>query len=419
MDKLVLICSFFITVVCIVRCCLSSKKSLSDLFLNLSLLALVVITIVYYLGITSKLVQFPHFYRLGTLATFIYMPASFLFIKYTLEKSHFKFTDILLFAPALIFLADYLPFFFDSTESKLAALQYDIAHETIYLHIQSRWMPHGTYYIVQNSLGVLLGILQLNMIASLLKFGGKAYYIDNKHIIQWFAVWSFLLIASCLPDLLNGTAGYSINIKDYIYVTPCLLLYFLYPISILLNPRLLYGSRGFWISKEQPSKFKQLLNHLSLSQQQIQIDTHINDILGHSLQLLKESGHTNGAYLLDIPNNKKYFAEAQANQLKFTLDKIITDNKIYLMKQLSVADLAKAMSIEPKYLSAFIKHYIGMSFKDYINTYKVKAFIEHYHQSETKDLRASASASGFDNENELYAAFKKITGASPDQFIAG
>ena len=417
MDKLVLICSFFITVVCIVRCCLSSKKSLSDLFLNLSLFALVVITIVYYLGITSKLVQFPHFYRLGTLATFIYMPASFLFIKYTLEKSHLKYRDLLLFLPAFIFFADYLPFFFDSTEAKLAALQYDIVHETIYQHIQSRWMPHGTYYIVQNSLGVLLGILQLNMIAGLLKLGGKAYYIDNKHIIQWFAVWSFLLIASCLPDVLNGTIGYSINIKDYIYVTPCLLLYFLYPISILINPRLLYGSKGFWISKDQPSKLRQVLNHLSISQQQIQIDTHINDILGHSLQLLKESG--NGAYMLDIPNNKKYFAEAQANQLKFTLDKIITINKIYLMKELSVADLAKAMSVDPQHLSTFIKHYIGLSFKDYIDTYKVKAFIEHYNQSETKNLKASASASGFDNENELNGAFKKITGVSPDQFIAG
>lgn len=419
MDKLVLICSFFVTVVCIVRCCLSSKKSLSDLFLNLSLLALIIITIVYYLGITDKLVEFPHFYRLGTLSTFIYMPASFLFIKYTLEKSRFQVTDLLFFTPALLFLADYLPFFLSSTENKLLAIQYDITHEAIYQHVQSRWMPHGTYYIVQNGLGVFLGILQLNMIASLLKLGGKAFYIDNKHIIQWFAVWSFLLIASCLPDLLNGTIGYSINIKDYIYVTPCLLLYFLYPISILLNPRLLYGSRGFWISKDQPSKFRQLLNHLSLSQQQIQIDTHINDILGHSLQLLKESGHGNGAYLLDIPNNKKYFAEAQANQLKFTLDKIITDNKIYLMKKLSVADLANAMSIDPQHLSSFIKHYIGMSFKDYIDTYKVKAFIEHYHQSETKNLKASASASGFDNENELNGAFKKITGTFPDQFIAG
>lgn len=418
MDKLVLICAFFITVVCIVRCCLSSKKSLSDIFLNLSLFALVIITIVYYLGITSKLIQFPHFYRLGTLATFIYMPASFLFVKYTLEKSNFKFKDLILFLPALVFLADFMPFFMQNADAKLAALQYDLQNESAYLHIQSRWMPHGTYYIVQNCLGVMLGGLQLYRIANLLKLGGKAFYIDNKHIIQWFSVWSFLLIASCLPDLLNGTLGYTITIKDYIYITPCLLLYFLYPLSILLNPRLLYGSKGFWISKDQPSKFKQFLNHLSVSQQQLQIDAHINDIMGHSLQLLKESGHANSATFLDIPNNKKYFAEAQANQLKFTLDKIITDNKIYLMKQLSVKDLANAMSVNPHHLDDFINHYIGLTFIDYINSYKVKAFIDHYYQSETKNLKVSANASGFDTENELLGAFKKITGTWPDQFIA-
>ncbi len=416
MDKLVLICSFFVTVVCIVRCCLSSKKSLSDLFLNLSLLALIIISIVYYLGITSKLVQFPHFYRLGTLSTFIYMPASFLFIKYTLEKSRIKFTDLLLFTPALIFLADYLPFFLLNTETKLAALQYDIAHETIYLHIQSRWMPHGTYYIVQNSLGVLLGILQLNMIASLLKLGGKAFYFDNKHIIQWFAVWSFLLIASCLPDLLNGTIGIEVDIKEYIFVTPCLLLYFLYPLSILINPRLLYGSRGFWISKDKPGKIKQLLKTLSASQQKLQIDHHINDILGHSLQLLRNS-QNGGAGALEIPNDKTYLAEEQATLLKSTLDKIIIDNKIYLMKNLSLPELAIAMSIDKEHLASFITHYLGMSYNDLMDTYRIKAFIQHYSLSVNKDISYAAKQAGFDNENTLMDAFKKITGMNPDQYF--
>lgn len=389
---------------------------MSDAFLNISLLALIIITIVYYLSITSSISDYPHFYRLGTLSTFVYMPASFLFIKYTLEKSRFKPVDLLLFLPAFIFLFDYLPFFFQSSASKLIALQADIANQTVYLHLQSRWMPPGTYYIVQNSFGVLLGIMQLRLIAQLLNIGGKAYYQDNAQIIQWFAVWSFLLIASCLPDVLKGTLGVEIDIKEYIFVTPCLLLYFLYPLSILINPRLLYGSKGFWISKDKPSKAKQVLNALTISQQKLQIDQHINDILGHSLQLLKES-RNNASLSLDIPHDKKYFAEAQASQLKATLDKIIIDNKIYLMKDLSLSELAGAMSIDQQYLSSFITHYMGMSFIELMDTYRIKAFIEHYRLSENKDINHSAKLVGFDSENKLLEAFKKITGTNPQQYF--
>lgn len=389
---------------------------MSDAFLNISLLALIVITIVYYLGITSSISDYPHFYRLGTLSTFIYMPASFLFIKYTLEKSRFKLVDLLLFLPALVFLIDYLPFFIQNADVKLKALQYDIANQTIYQHLQSRMMPPGTYYILQNSFGVLLGIMQLSLIAQLLKIGGKVYYQDNAHIIQWFAVWSFLLIASCLPDVLKGTIGVEIDIKEYIFVTPCLLLYFLYPLSILINPRLLYGSRGFWISKDKPSKAKQLLDSLTVSQQKLQIDQHINDILGHSLQLLKEARDSN-ALSLNIPHDKQYFAEAQASQLKTTLDKIIIDNKIYLMKDLSMTELASAMSIDPQHLSTFITHYMGMTYNELMDTYRIKAFIEHYRLSENKDISTSAKLVGFDNENKLLEAFKKITGTNPQQYF--
>lgn len=416
MDKLVLICSFFITVVCIVRCCLSSKKNLSDAFLNISLFSLIIITIVYYLGITATISDYPHFYRLGTLSTFIYMPASFLFVKYTLEKSRFKIADLLLFLPAFVFFIDYLPFFLQSAEYKIQSLQYDIANQTIAQHLQSRWMPPGTYFIIQNILGVALGLMQLRLITHLLKIGGKAYYHDNAHIIQWFAVWSFLLIASCLPDLMKGTMGIEVDIKEYIFVTPCLLLYFLYPLSILINPRLLYGSRGFWISKDKPSKVKQLLDTLSVSQQKLQIDQHINDILGHSLQLLKDS-QNGGAGALEIPNDKTYLAEEQATLLKSTLDKIIIDNKIYLMKSLSMSELATAMSIDKQHLASFITHYLGMSYNDLMDTYRIKVFIEHYRLSDNKDISYSAKQAGFDDESKLMDAFKKITGTNPDQYF--
>ena len=418
MDKLILICSFFITVVCIVRCCLTSKKNLSDIFLNISLLFLLLITIVYYLGVSSSITDFPHFYRIGTISTFIYMPASYLFIKYTLQKSKFKFADLIVFIPAALFLLDYLPFFLQNADYKLKALLLDINNESVHLHLQSQWMPAGTYYILQNSLGVVLGVMQLRLIAKLLMLGGKAYYKDNANIIQWFAVWSFLLIASCLPDVLNGTIGYAINIKDYIYVTPCLLLYFLYPLSILINPRLLYGSRGFWISKNSPAKITQLINALTISRQKVQIDNHINDILGHSLQLLQESNHQSS--VVNLPNfsaDKKYFDESQAAHLKKTLDTIITVNKIYLVKQLDIKDLASAMSVHHNYLQAFISQYIGLSFSDFIDSYRIKAFIDHYTSSELKSIHESAIASGFDNENNMMEAFKKITGTNPDLYF--
>jgi YesN/AraC family two-component response regulator len=192
----------------------------------------------------------------------------------------------------------------------------------------------------------------------------------------------------------------------------------LYPLSILINPRLLYGSRGFWISKNGPAKITQLINALTISRQKVQIDNHINDILGHSLQLLQESNHQSS--VVNLPNfsaDKKYFDESQAAHLKKTLDTIITVNKIYLVKQLDIKDLASAMSVHHNYLQAFISQYIGLSFSDFIDSYRIKAFIDHYTSSELKSIHESAIASGFDNENNMMEAFKKITGTNPDLYF--
>lgn len=424
MDKIVLLCSFFITVISIVRCFYASNRKTSDVFLNITLFTLLVNTVVFYLVITSGIYDFPHFYRIGTLSTFIFIPASYLYIRYALTKGAFNRLHLLLFLPALVFLIDYLPFFISDYNAKVSAINYDFSNNTGNKHLQSAFIPNGTHFLIQNAMGVILAIHEIYVIYRHIRMGGRNYYSENSMMLNWHFAWGTLLFFSCLPDFLLAAFGLQLDLKTFTYVTPCLLLYFFYPFSILINPELLYGSKGFWLNKNMKlseRKFaanyeSNLHDHLSVQQ--------IPDILQHSLHLLTEvkfktSNSSNG---LTQNSEKFYFNEKLAFQMKEDIETYIRLSKIYLNPDLTLENLADVTHYHQSQISSLLDKYCGISFDDFINAFRIEEFIRKYAKNGSdsnlnQNIDHLLSGSGFKNKPSFLKAFKRVTGTSLERYF--
>ncbi len=108
----------------------------------------------------------------------------------------------------------------------------------------------------------------------------------------------------------------------------------------------------------------------------------------------------------------------EVEQHRKTLTALIEEQKIYLNTELNEKKLAEAIGIPTHSLSKMLNEYMGQSFSEYINHYRVEEAKRLLLDEDKDDLTAFAVAidSGFRSESVFYVNFKKNTGFTPMQF---
>jgi AraC-like DNA-binding protein len=106
-------------------------------------------------------------------------------------------------------------------------------------------------------------------------------------------------------------------------------------------------------------------------------------------------------------------------QWKIRLEQLLTDKEWWLDPALSLPQLAAALQTNTPALSRFINQEYGRNFNDFINQYRIRAFIEKLKagEQEQNTLLALAFDCGFNSKNTFNRAFKKETGQTPSQYI--
>lgn len=95
------------------------------------------------------------------------------------------------------------------------------------------------------------------------------------------------------------------------------------------------------------------------------------------------------------------------------------NNKPYLTADFQIVDLATAIDIPVHHCSFIVNSHIGKNFRDWINGYRVRHFMEQYPvKSEKKTIEAIAHESGFKSLGTFYNAFKKETGLMPKAYFS-
>ena len=125
----------------------------------------------------------------------------------------------------------------------------------------------------------------------------------------------------------------------------------------------------------------------------------------------------------EIKVKEKYLSsglsEENSDKQYEKLTQLMEQDQLYKNANLSLRDLAKELNLHPNYLSQIINEKGGVSFYDYINTYRVEEFKKLIEIPENKKftLMSLALDCGFNSKSSFNRNFKKITGQIPSQFV--
>ena len=108
-------------------------------------------------------------------------------------------------------------------------------------------------------------------------------------------------------------------------------------------------------------------------------------------------------------------------ELKRKLDRVMSEEKLYLNPHLNISDLSQALGTNRTYLSACLNGRLGKTFYDYINELRLEHAIQLMEDKESEDERLHsfkeiAEMSGFNSTSTFNRQFHARYGMSPSQW---
>ena len=92
--------------------------------------------------------------------------------------------------------------------------------------------------------------------------------------------------------------------------------------------------------------------------------------------------------------------------------------KLYIKAKLSVHDVANKLQVPRQHISEVLNVHMNVSFQDFINEYRVNAFINCLQKEQYAHytLFGIANEVGFNSKSSFNTTFKKIKGLTPSEF---
>lgn len=93
-------------------------------------------------------------------------------------------------------------------------------------------------------------------------------------------------------------------------------------------------------------------------------------------------------------------------------------DELYLNGKLSIQDVSEKLNIPRQHISEVLNEHMNTSFQDFINQYRVEAFINRLENDQNNNytLLGIATDVGFNSKSSFNAIFKKFKGLTPTQF---
>lgn len=116
---------------------------------------------------------------------------------------------------------------------------------------------------------------------------------------------------------------------------------------------------------------------------------------------------------------KSKLSRSEAENNVSILNKIMEDQQPYLDSDFNLAQFSTLSKITSHCISETLNGLVGQSFNDYVNNYRVEEFKKLAIKDGNKQftILALAFEAGFKSKATFNAAFKKLTGETPSQFI--
>lgn len=110
---------------------------------------------------------------------------------------------------------------------------------------------------------------------------------------------------------------------------------------------------------------------------------------------------------------------SRQSELMKAIDAVLADPAVYCNPDFSIAELAKLVDSNTKYVSQAVNECTGMNFRTYINSLRVKiARVRLTNSAEysNRTIQAVSESVGFKSTSNFVIAFKKVMGVTPSAY---
>ena len=122
---------------------------------------------------------------------------------------------------------------------------------------------------------------------------------------------------------------------------------------------------------------------------------------------------------LENKDEKTLMPPDEVSEFVEKLDMLMNDEQRFLDASLSLRTLAEETGLHPNKLSWLLNDQVGLSFNDYVNTYRLECFKEKAQNPDNQSftLLGLAFDSGFNSKSTFNTFFKKRTGMTPRSWL--
>jgi len=128
------------------------------------------------------------------------------------------------------------------------------------------------------------------------------------------------------------------------------------------------------------------------------------------ISMVKDEGHS---------FTKNRLAETEIESLKMRLENLIEKKQVYLKNELTLQDLSYELKTSTNNLSWLLNNVYKRSFYDYINQFRIAAFLQKVHNKEHRKqtLLSLSMEVGFNSKSTFNKAFKAAVNDTPSGYI--
>lgn len=109
--------------------------------------------------------------------------------------------------------------------------------------------------------------------------------------------------------------------------------------------------------------------------------------------------------------------DGKLRELFGELDRMMTQERLYERKNLTIEEAARLLGTNRGYLSRAVNSFAGVSFNAYVNSFRIKAAVSALSdRTDTTPIKVLADRLGYNNLTSFYNNFFKETGVPPSKF---
>jgi AraC-like DNA-binding protein len=370
-----------------------NKGSKSNHFLALSLFCIWYSLLLSYLNLTAQILHYPFLIRTGNITGYLILVFLYIYARNTFYPGiYWRKRDWLFTLPALFYLIDMLPFYFSSSEYKIAVMSANLRNPARMYRVAEGWIHiNGFHFIFRYVWGIFMMTLLVRLIVRNKTFVNGGRSVANRRLF-WFIV---VLASLRLPLIFPGIIGAIFHLSWFNLTFVCLDLSAVLIASslfFLATPTILYG----------------FLPNLSLK--------NIQNFQPEKVFIPK----TAGSAVEDVSANELYsLPDEETNRIISKMENFMNDKTPFLKAEYTIHDLGRDIQIPVYHLSPIINQYYKCNFSTWLNKFRVNYFISLYDQDKDRTLTLDALAreSGFSNRTTFTNAFKKIKNQTPGNYL--